>query len=197
MDQLRVLGIEEREETLTDLFLDSILDPRYAVTIANCRLQDQISIHEGFEAVRKYENIIAQENKMEGNQLHKRRTRNNTNKTPVENTSGISQTNYLNTPNKPKIFTGYRTYKEWIKLTPEQRKEILQQRTIQKSDGNMTKYIEHNTVKHDDNNHDKKRVTFSPSESARKLRRTSTPTDNPSPVDEPTHPNHPKLFHDE
>jgi len=67
MDQLRVLGIEEREETLTNLFLDSILDPRYAVTIANCRLQDQISIHEGFEAVRKYENIIAQENTIEGN----------------------------------------------------------------------------------------------------------------------------------
>jgi len=101
----------------------------------------------------------------------------------VENTNGIPQTNYLNTPSKTKIHTGYQTYKEWIKLTPEQRKEILQQRTIQKLDGNTTKYIEHNMAKHGDNNHDKKRVTFSPSESARKLRRTSIPKDNPNPVD--------------
>jgi hypothetical protein len=156
MDQLRELGREERKETLTDLFLDSILDPRYVVTIENCRLRDQISIHECFEAVCKYENIIARENIIEGNQLHTRRTGNNTNKIPVENTSGIPQTNYLNTPSKPKIHTGYRTYKEWIKLTPEQCKEILQQCTIQKSDGNMTKFIEHNTAKHGDNNHDKK-----------------------------------------
>jgi len=194
MDQLRELGREEREETLTDLFLDSILDPRYAVTIANCRLRDQISIHECFEAIRKYENIIAQESIIEGNQLHARRTGNNTNKIPAENTSEIPQINYINTPSKTKIHTGYQTYKEWIKLTPEQRKEILQQRTIQKSDSNTTKYVEHNMVKHGDNNHDKKRVTFSPSKSTRKLRQTGVPTDNPNPISEPSHP---KLFDDE
>lgn len=51
MDQLSELGREEREETLTDLFLDSVIDPKFEVTIANCRLRDHISIHECFEAV--------------------------------------------------------------------------------------------------------------------------------------------------
>jgi hypothetical protein len=62
MDQLRDLGHEERDETLTDLFLDSILDPWYEVTLANCRLRDHISIHECFEAIRKHENITVWEN---------------------------------------------------------------------------------------------------------------------------------------
>jgi hypothetical protein len=61
MDQLKELGREEREETLTDLFLDSIVDPKFEVTIANCRLRDLISIHECFEAVRKYDNVIMRE----------------------------------------------------------------------------------------------------------------------------------------
>jgi len=50
MNQLQELGREEREETLVDLFLDSILDPRFEVTIANCRLREQISLQECFEA---------------------------------------------------------------------------------------------------------------------------------------------------
>jgi hypothetical protein len=58
MDQRKELGREEREQTLTDLFLDSIMDPKFEVTIANCHLRDRISIHECFEAVRKYDNVI-------------------------------------------------------------------------------------------------------------------------------------------
>jgi hypothetical protein len=61
MDQLKDLGREEREETLTDLFLDSVIDPKFEVTVANCRLRDHISIHECFEAVRKYDNVISRE----------------------------------------------------------------------------------------------------------------------------------------
>jgi hypothetical protein len=61
MNQLQELGREEREETLVDLFLDSILDPRFEVTIANCRLREQISLQECFEAIRKYDNIILRE----------------------------------------------------------------------------------------------------------------------------------------
>jgi hypothetical protein len=61
MDQLIELKREEREETLTDLFLDSILDPKFEVTIANCRLREHISIHVCFEAIRKYNNIIIRE----------------------------------------------------------------------------------------------------------------------------------------
>ncbi len=61
MDQLRELKREEREETLTDLFLDSVIDPKFEVNIANCRLRDHISIHECFEAVRKHDNIISRD----------------------------------------------------------------------------------------------------------------------------------------
>jgi hypothetical protein len=34
MDQLKELAREKREETLTDLYLDSILDPKFKVMIA-------------------------------------------------------------------------------------------------------------------------------------------------------------------
>jgi hypothetical protein len=61
MDQLRELGQEEREETLTDLFLDSVIDPNFEITIANCRLCERISIHECFEAVRRYDNHLKRE----------------------------------------------------------------------------------------------------------------------------------------
>jgi gag-polypeptide of LTR copia-type len=53
MDQLKELGREEREETLTDLFLDSVIDPKFEVTVANCRLRDHISVHECFEAAQE------------------------------------------------------------------------------------------------------------------------------------------------
>ncbi len=59
--QLKKLGREEREETPTDLFLDSIVDPKFEVTIANCHLREQISIHECFEVVRKYDSVIMRE----------------------------------------------------------------------------------------------------------------------------------------
>jgi len=66
MDQLQELGREEREETLVDLFLDSILDLRFVVTIANCRLREYINLQECFEAVRKYDNRdeLGEKNKM-------------------------------------------------------------------------------------------------------------------------------------
>jgi hypothetical protein len=57
-DQLRELGREDQEENLTTLFLGAVIEPRFEVTIANCWLQEHISIHECFEAVRKFDNII-------------------------------------------------------------------------------------------------------------------------------------------
>jgi hypothetical protein len=76
MDQLRELRREEREETLTDLLLDSIIDPRYKVTLANCCccLREHITVHECFEALRKHENIIMRENLSESSRLQSRRT---------------------------------------------------------------------------------------------------------------------------
>jgi hypothetical protein len=113
MDQLKELGREEREETLTDLFLDSILDPKFEVTIANCGLRERISIHECFEAIRKYHNMIAREaTQGEGNRYKIRRVNN-----------GIKQE--TRQQGKAKIDGSYRTYNEWQKLTPEERAAVL------------------------------------------------------------------------
>jgi hypothetical protein len=114
MDQLKELSREEREETLTDLFLDSIIDPKFEVTVANCRLRDRISIHECFEAIRKYDNIILREGMQEGHQKYKIR-RMNQGKRQVQQDKG-------------KVDSSYRTYAEWQKLTPEQRSKILELR---------------------------------------------------------------------
>jgi hypothetical protein len=181
MDQLRELGREEREETLTDLFLDSILDPRYSVTIANCQLRDHISIHECFEAIRKYENIIVQESIMEGMQLHARCTNHNVGKTPSDNLIQTPQSNHQNSSSKSKVHTGYRTYKEWIKLTPEQCKEVLQQCAMQKQDNPSTNHVRNLN----DDAQDKKWVTFNPQEPPRKLRRTNTSTIHPQMLPQP------------
>jgi hypothetical protein len=114
MDQLKELSREEREETLTDLFLDSIIDPKFEVTVANCRLRDRISIHECFEAIRKYDKIILREGMQEGHQKYKIR-RMNQGKKQVQQDKG-------------KIDSSYRTYAEWQKLSQEQRSKILELR---------------------------------------------------------------------
>lgn len=113
MDQLKELGREEREETLTDLFLDSILDPKFEVTIANCHLRERISIHECFEAIRKYDNVIAREaTQGESNRYKIRRVHNGTKQE-------------IRQQGKTKMDGSYRTYSEWQKLTSEQRAAIL------------------------------------------------------------------------
>jgi hypothetical protein len=109
------------------LFLDSLLDPRCAVTIAYCCLRDHISIHKCFEAIQKYESIIARGVVTKGTQLHARCASKYSAKPPGDNANSSTQGLHNGTPQKPKVHTGYRTYKEWIKLTPEQHKEILQQ----------------------------------------------------------------------
>jgi hypothetical protein len=112
MDQLRGLGREKREEGPTDLFLDSILDPRYAVTIAHGRLRDHISIHECFKAIRKYENIIAREAISEHNHLNTQRTNTQPSKHKEDNMRQAPGNNQGNTPQKGNLHTGYRTYKK-------------------------------------------------------------------------------------
>ncbi len=51
---------------MVDLFLDSILDLRFEVTIANCRLREYINLQKCVEAVRKYDNRdeLGEKNKM-------------------------------------------------------------------------------------------------------------------------------------
>jgi hypothetical protein len=121
MDQLRELGREEREETLTDLFLDSIIDPKFEVTVANCRLRDHITIQECFEAVRKYDNVIAREaTQGDGGRYKTRRLHNNL-KQASKHQGG-------------KVDSSYRTYNEWQKLSQEQRTAILEAREKEKGE---------------------------------------------------------------
>jgi hypothetical protein len=144
MDQLSELGREEREETLTDLFLDSVIDPKFEVTIANCRLRERISIHECFEAIQKYYNVISRDSiQGDGGGRYKIRRVNNNDK---------QQT-------KTRIDSSYRTYAEWQKLTPEQRSNILEAREKEKerheNKDNMEHERERETTKTDGTNHDK------------------------------------------
>jgi len=53
--------------------LDSIIDPHFEVTIANCRLREYITLQECFEAVRKYDNIILRDELGDKNKLKIRR----------------------------------------------------------------------------------------------------------------------------
>jgi hypothetical protein len=120
MDQLKEPGREEREETLTDLFLDSIIDPKFEVTIANCHLRDHISIHECFEAVRKCDNIISREViQGEGGGKYKFRRLNNNTRQQAQGGARLDGS--------------YRPYAEWQKLSPEQRASILEAREKERS----------------------------------------------------------------
>jgi hypothetical protein len=131
MDQLRELSREEREETLTDLFLDSIIDPMFEVTIANCRLRDHITIYECFEAIRKYDNIITRGDISgdDGGARQKIR-RINTNNNNGRKVPGIEKEG-----GTQKMNGTYRTYSEWQKLTPEQRSEVIEAREKGKGAG--------------------------------------------------------------
>jgi hypothetical protein len=73
-------------------------------------------MQECFEAIRKYDNIIIRELMADKNKFRLRRV----------NSKGTPRI----TPQKfTEKFDGtYRTYKEWQKLTPEQRKEVLKAR---------------------------------------------------------------------
>jgi hypothetical protein len=131
MDQLRELSREEREETLTDLFLDSIIDPMFEVTIANCRLRDHITIYECFEAIRKYDNIITRGDISgdDGGARQKIR-RINTNNNNGRKVPGVEKEG-----GTQKMDGSYRTYSEWQKLTPEQRSEVIEAREKGKGSG--------------------------------------------------------------
>jgi hypothetical protein len=132
MDQLSELGKEEREEMLTDLFLESVIDLKFKVMIANCRLREHISIHECFEAVRKYDNVISRDSILgEGGGKYKIRRVNNNDR---------QQT-------KVKTDNSYCTYTKWQKLTPEQRSNILEAREKEKGQVENKDNMEHDGEK--------------------------------------------------
>jgi hypothetical protein len=113
-DRLKELDREEREEKLIDLFLDSIVDTKYAVLVASCRLSEKITLEECYEAIRKYDNVITRENIKEDNIVRFNKLRR------LETGTGDNDNN---------ADISYKPYKEWMKLTPEQRKEIRKARS--------------------------------------------------------------------
>ncbi len=118
-DRLKELGREEREETLIDLFLDSIIDNKYDVPVASCRLNETITLEECYEAIRKYDNVITRENIKEDNAARFNKIRRVEQHTPGIHNTDIS----------------YKPYKEWMNLTSEQRKEIHKARTEAQAKG--------------------------------------------------------------
>jgi hypothetical protein len=123
MDQLHGLKREEREETLMDLFLNSMVDPKFKVTIANCELRDHITIFECFEAVRKYDTIILRDNLKADGGRHKIRRLNGLGGKKHEPQGGEAV---------KELDGSYQTYSEWQKLTPGQRSKILKVRDKEK-----------------------------------------------------------------
>jgi hypothetical protein len=100
------------------------------MTSTNCWLREQISIHECFEAIRKQDNVILQENQYNPNKI--RRTNGNT-----ENNNRHRKREFDNPKRDKKkgekdtekgLNIGYHTYAEWQKLSSQERKEILEAR---------------------------------------------------------------------
>lgn len=104
-DHLKELDREEREETLIDLFLDSIVDEKYAVPVAKCRLNEKITLEDCYEVIRKYDNVITRENVKDDNMLRFNKLR---------------RLEFLGTGDTHNTNTSYKPYKEWIKLSAEQ-----------------------------------------------------------------------------
>jgi hypothetical protein len=100
-DRLKELDREEREETLIDLFLDSIRDEKYAVPVASCRLNEKITLEDCYEAIGKYDNVITRENVKEDNIIRFNKLR----RLDTQGTGDNENTT---------MDTSYKPYKEWI-----------------------------------------------------------------------------------
>jgi hypothetical protein len=105
-DRLKELGREEREKTLIDLFLDSIIDDKYAVPVASCHLNKTITLEECYEAIWKYDNVITRENIKEDNAARFNKIRRVEHHNPGNNNGNTD--------------ISYYPYKEWMNLTLEQ-----------------------------------------------------------------------------
>jgi hypothetical protein len=130
--------------------------------VANCRLRDHISIHECFEAVRKYDNIILQDEVQGGQQKYKIRRMNNNKKQTQQDMSRID--------------SSYHTYAEWQKLTPEQRSKVLELREREKQNKDKEEY----EVGQENDSNNNESVNRNKNQNNRKCtqRQKSTPEDN-------------------
>ena len=124
-DQLEKLHRPEKEETLVDLFLDSLLDPKYDVAKSLCRQLKYTTVAACMEAVRFHNNATIRDDVAErGETLQNLRAK-------IRRLEGGRKAEGgAGTPPKrdqaPTTGPGkYHTFKEWEALTPEQRKAVL------------------------------------------------------------------------
>ena len=132
-DQLIELGRPIAEEELVDLFIDSLIDPSYAVAKSLCRRLKYTTLDQCFETVREHA-VDSLREEHNSNQEQVRILRNKLRRLQQQRQKGgdlkgggpVSGTQ----PGKEKgaVDTGYRTYEEWQKLTSEERKAIHQAR---------------------------------------------------------------------
>jgi len=124
-DQLIQLKRPETEEALVDLFLDSILDPKYEVAISLCKQLKYDTVAQCMEAVRFHTNATIRDDVAERGdtlqhlrakirRLQDERKSDDSPKTPPGKDLAPA-----NGPGK------YYKYEEWQALTPEARKAVL------------------------------------------------------------------------
>ena len=127
-DQLTKLKRPETEETLVDLFLDSILDPKFETAVSLCKQLKYTTVAQCMESVRFKNNTSTRDMVVEqGDTLQNLRAK-------IRRLEGGLKEEVGSTPTTPKTpaklapTTGegkYHSYKDWQALTPEQRKAIL------------------------------------------------------------------------
>lgn len=133
-DQLTKLKRPETEETLVDLFLDSILDPKFETAVSLCKQLKYTTVAQCMEAIRFKNTTYARDQLAEqGDTLQNLRAK-------IRRLEGggkdeVGKTAAAQTPVKaPATGAGrYHTYKEWQALTPEDRKALLAARGATKT----------------------------------------------------------------
>ena len=123
-DQLIKLKRPETEETLVDLFLDSILDDKFEVAVNLCKQLKYTTVAQCMEAIRFKNNTSIRDEVVEqGDTLQKLRAKirrlEGDRKQPIGDPVSSPKS-------APKTGEGrYYSYKEWNALTPEARKAVL------------------------------------------------------------------------
>ena len=131
-DQLAKLKRPETEETLVDLFLDSILDPKFEVAVNLCKQLKYDTVAQCMESIRFKNNASIRDDVVEhGDVVQNLRAK-------IRRLEGERKQPVGEIPSTPKhtSTTGagkYHTYKEWQALTPEERKAVLVARGTQKT----------------------------------------------------------------
>ena len=125
-DQLIQLKRPETEEALVDLFLDSILDPKYEVAVSLCKQLKYETVAQCMEAIRFHANAAIRDDAAERGD-----TLNNLRAKIRRLQDGRKSDDSPRTPpagkeSAPESGPGrYYRYKEWEALTPEAKKAVL------------------------------------------------------------------------